>query len=198
MSASGRLPDGPSVPVPELGGTQRRARLQTLLHEADSAGGPVEAQGGRRGENHCTLPVSGVPPPPFFFKEVLVEIIYSWTCDAYNPLPSIVFLSLCRNGGGRSGVFCASSIVCEMSKRQSVVDVFHAVKTLRNSKPSMVDTPVSVLRGKEDRAWSWIYWKIENLFRLNAEDLTGNESKPKRNNKSVASRLRVRLIGMLT
>lgn len=30
-----------------------------------------------------------------------------------------------------------------MSKRQSVVDVFHAVKTLRNSKPNMVDTPVS-------------------------------------------------------
>lgn len=50
---------------------------------------------------------------------------------------------VCRNGGGRSGVFCASSIVCEMAKRQSVVDVFHAVKTLRNSKPNMVDTPVS-------------------------------------------------------
>ncbi|TMS12429.1 Receptor-type tyrosine-protein phosphatase kappa [Larimichthys crocea] len=47
----------------------------------------------------------------------------------------------CLNGGGRSGVFCASSIVCEMAKRQSVVDVFHAVKTLRNSKPNMVDTP---------------------------------------------------------
>uniref|UniRef100_A0A8C5I0A3 protein-tyrosine-phosphatase n=1 Tax=Gouania willdenowi TaxID=441366 RepID=A0A8C5I0A3_GOUWI len=47
----------------------------------------------------------------------------------------------CLNGGGRSGVFCASSIVCEMAKRQSVVDVFHAVKTLRNSKPNMVDAP---------------------------------------------------------
>lgn len=85
-----------------------------------------------------------------------------------------------------------------MSKRQSVVDVFHAVKTLRNSKPSMVDTPVSVLRGKEDRAWSWIYWKIEILFRLNAEDLTGSESKPKRNNKSMASQVRMQLIGLLT
>uniref|UniRef100_A0A671XL60 Receptor-type tyrosine-protein phosphatase kappa n=1 Tax=Sparus aurata TaxID=8175 RepID=A0A671XL60_SPAAU len=50
----------------------------------------------------------------------------------------------CLNGGGRSGVFCASSIVCEMAKRQSVVDVFHAVKTLRNSKPNMVDTPVMI------------------------------------------------------
>uniref|UniRef100_A0A8C4ZUB3 protein-tyrosine-phosphatase n=1 Tax=Gadus morhua TaxID=8049 RepID=A0A8C4ZUB3_GADMO len=47
----------------------------------------------------------------------------------------------CLSGGGRSGVLCASSIVCEMAKRQSVVDVFHAVKSLRNSKPNMVDTP---------------------------------------------------------
>jgi len=45
-----------------------------------------------------------------------------------------VSLSDCRNGGGRSGVFCASSIVCEMAKRQSVVDVFHAVKTLRTQE----------------------------------------------------------------
>ncbi|XP_062324074.1 receptor-type tyrosine-protein phosphatase kappa [Osmerus eperlanus] len=47
----------------------------------------------------------------------------------------------CLNGGGRSGMFCAASIVCEMIKRQNVVDVFHAVKSLRNSKPNMVDTP---------------------------------------------------------
>lgn len=48
-----------------------------------------------------------------------------------------------RNGGGRSGMFCAIGIVVEMVKRQNVVDVFHAVKTLRNSKPNMVETPVS-------------------------------------------------------
>ncbi|XP_030637073.1 receptor-type tyrosine-protein phosphatase kappa [Chanos chanos] len=47
----------------------------------------------------------------------------------------------CLNGGGRCGVFCAISIVCEMIKRQNVVDVFHAVKSLRNSKPNMVDSP---------------------------------------------------------
>lgn len=68
-------------------------------------------------------------------------------------------LCVYRNGGGRSGVFCASSIVCEMAKRQSVVDVFHAVKTLRNSKPNMVDTPVSLRLmlfkyiHKEKRPW---------------------------------------------
>lgn len=48
-----------------------------------------------------------------------------------------------RNGGGRSGMFCAIGIVVEMVKRQNVVDVFHAVKTLRNSKPNMVEAPVS-------------------------------------------------------
>uniref|UniRef100_A0A4W5P3D8 Receptor-type tyrosine-protein phosphatase kappa n=1 Tax=Hucho hucho TaxID=62062 RepID=A0A4W5P3D8_9TELE len=47
----------------------------------------------------------------------------------------------CLNGGGRSGMFCAISIVCEMIKRQNVVDVFHAVKSLRNCKPNMVDSP---------------------------------------------------------
>ncbi|KAJ8270755.1 hypothetical protein GJAV_G00118870 [Gymnothorax javanicus] len=47
----------------------------------------------------------------------------------------------CLNGGGRSGMFCAISIVCDMIKRQNVVDVFHAVKSLRNSKPNMVESP---------------------------------------------------------
>ncbi|XP_062311308.1 receptor-type tyrosine-protein phosphatase mu-like isoform X2 [Osmerus eperlanus] len=45
----------------------------------------------------------------------------------------------CLNGGGRSGSFCAISIVCEMLQHQRSVDVFHAVKTLRNNKPNMVD-----------------------------------------------------------
>ncbi|CAL8292346.1 unnamed protein product [Lota lota] len=45
----------------------------------------------------------------------------------------------CLNGGGRSGAFCAISIVCEMLRQQRSVDVFHAVKTLRNNKPNMVD-----------------------------------------------------------
>uniref|UniRef100_A0A8D3CE32 protein-tyrosine-phosphatase n=1 Tax=Scophthalmus maximus TaxID=52904 RepID=A0A8D3CE32_SCOMX len=45
----------------------------------------------------------------------------------------------CLNGGGRSGTFCAISIVCEMLQHQHSVDVFHAVKTLRNNKPNMVD-----------------------------------------------------------
>ncbi|XP_036397793.1 receptor-type tyrosine-protein phosphatase kappa-like [Megalops cyprinoides] len=46
----------------------------------------------------------------------------------------------CLNGGGRCGMFCAITIVCDMIKRQNVVDVFHAVKSLRNSKPNMVES----------------------------------------------------------
>uniref|UniRef100_A0A8C4RJK8 Receptor-type tyrosine-protein phosphatase kappa n=1 Tax=Erpetoichthys calabaricus TaxID=27687 RepID=A0A8C4RJK8_ERPCA len=53
----------------------------------------------------------------------------------------------CLNGGGRSGMFCAISIVCEMIKRQNVVDVFHAVKSLRNSKSNMVESPTSCYSG---------------------------------------------------
>ncbi|XP_062866581.1 receptor-type tyrosine-protein phosphatase U [Trichomycterus rosablanca] len=46
----------------------------------------------------------------------------------------------CLNGGGRSGTFCACTILMEMMGHHSMVDVFYAVKTLRNSKPNMVET----------------------------------------------------------
>uniref|UniRef100_A0A4W5QAS7 protein-tyrosine-phosphatase n=1 Tax=Hucho hucho TaxID=62062 RepID=A0A4W5QAS7_9TELE len=46
----------------------------------------------------------------------------------------------CLNGGGRSGTFCACTMLLEMIRHHSVVDVFYAAKTLRNSKPNMVET----------------------------------------------------------
>uniref|UniRef100_A0A8C4R924 protein-tyrosine-phosphatase n=1 Tax=Eptatretus burgeri TaxID=7764 RepID=A0A8C4R924_EPTBU len=46
----------------------------------------------------------------------------------------------CLNGGGRAGVYCAVSVLCDQIKNQSVIDVFTAVKTLRNSKPNMVES----------------------------------------------------------
>ncbi|KAI3358311.1 hypothetical protein L3Q82_014753 [Scortum barcoo] len=49
----------------------------------------------------------------------------------------------CLNGGGRSGTFCASTMILEMIRHHSIVDVFFAAKTLRNSKPNMVETMVS-------------------------------------------------------
>lgn len=48
-----------------------------------------------------------------------------------------------RNGGGRSGTFCAICSVCEMIQQQNIIDVFHIVKTLRNNKSNMVETLVS-------------------------------------------------------
>lgn len=47
-----------------------------------------------------------------------------------------------RNGGGRSGTFCACTMILEMIRHHSVADVFFAAKTLRNSKPNMVETMV--------------------------------------------------------
>uniref|UniRef100_A0A8C5EAF8 protein-tyrosine-phosphatase n=1 Tax=Gouania willdenowi TaxID=441366 RepID=A0A8C5EAF8_GOUWI len=48
----------------------------------------------------------------------------------------------CLNGGGRSGTFCACTMILEMIRHHSVADVFFAAKTLRNSKPNMVETMV--------------------------------------------------------
>uniref|UniRef100_A0A8C6VRF5 protein-tyrosine-phosphatase n=1 Tax=Nothobranchius furzeri TaxID=105023 RepID=A0A8C6VRF5_NOTFU len=49
----------------------------------------------------------------------------------------------CLNGGGRSGTFCACTMILEMIRHHSMVDAFFAAKTLRNSKPNMVETMVS-------------------------------------------------------
>ncbi|XP_050788242.1 receptor-type tyrosine-protein phosphatase U isoform X1 [Gopherus flavomarginatus] len=46
----------------------------------------------------------------------------------------------CLNGGGRSGTFCACTMILEMIKCHNWVDVFYAAKTLRNYKPNMVET----------------------------------------------------------
>ncbi|XP_053820434.1 receptor-type tyrosine-protein phosphatase U isoform X3 [Vidua chalybeata] len=46
----------------------------------------------------------------------------------------------CLNGGGRSGTFCASTMILEMIKCHNMADVFFAAKTLRNYKPNMVET----------------------------------------------------------
>lgn len=51
-------------------------------------------------------------------------------------------LFLRSNGGGRSGTFCACNILLEMIQYQNMVDIFYAVKTLRNCKPNMVESLV--------------------------------------------------------
>uniref|UniRef100_A0A669PMU9 protein-tyrosine-phosphatase n=1 Tax=Phasianus colchicus TaxID=9054 RepID=A0A669PMU9_PHACC len=49
----------------------------------------------------------------------------------------------CLNGGGRSGTYCASTMILEMIKCHNMADIFYAAKTLRNYKPNMVETLVS-------------------------------------------------------
>lgn len=53
-----------------------------------------------------------------------------------------IFVGVHSNGGGRSGTFCACTILMEMIQYQSMVDVFYAAKTLRNAKPNMVESLV--------------------------------------------------------
>lgn len=55
---------------------------------------------------------------------------------------SFFFGGVFSNGGGRSGTFCACTILMEMIQYQSMVDVFYAAKTLRNAKPNMVESLV--------------------------------------------------------
>lgn len=61
---------------------------------------------------------------------------------------------LCSNGGGRSGTFCACNILLEMIQYQNMVDIFYAVKTLRNCKPNMVE---SLVRNKA------VFWSRKNI-----------------------------------
>lgn len=76
---------------------------------------------------------------------------------------STMCVSPTRNGGGRSGTFCASTMILEMIKCHNMADVFYAAKTLRNYKPNMVETLVSTRHrwllvpahpsGREERCW---------------------------------------------
>ena len=50
----------------------------------------------------------------------------------------------CRNGIGRSGVFCSLWNVMEKIKMDDKVDIFQAAKRLRASRPNMVESLVSL------------------------------------------------------
>lgn len=97
-------------------------------------------------KNHLLPRVQQPLGPGMFCGFSLLELMPSGaipvavqTCDTEPIVTEPFYHFHCRNGGGRSGTFCAISIVCEMLRHQRAVDVFHAVKTLRNNKPNMVD-----------------------------------------------------------
>lgn len=162
-AATGRVPYGPTVPVPGLANVPGHAHIQTLLPQIGSSGG--EVAGGvrrRRGTDGGTLPVRNTqihlslvfnssdmsPSSGEKQNNTKTSIFFLSFSLLFSPLlldsSPVSWLLLFRNGGGRSGVFCSVSIVCEMLRQQRCVDVFHAVKTLRNNKPNMVDLLVNI------------------------------------------------------
>ena len=46
----------------------------------------------------------------------------------------------CSSGSGRTGVFCALSIVLERMRSEGVVDLLQTVRQLREQRPQMVET----------------------------------------------------------
>uniref|UniRef100_A0A8C6TVH6 protein-tyrosine-phosphatase n=1 Tax=Neogobius melanostomus TaxID=47308 RepID=A0A8C6TVH6_9GOBI len=69
----------------------------------------------------------------------------------------------CLNGGGRSGTFSACTMLLEMIRHHSIVDVFFAAKTLRNSKPNMVETMV---REKKQTTYTCLLGHSGLFFKL--------------------------------
>ena len=61
----------------------------------------------------------------------------------FNPALFLFFVN--SAGVGRTGVFCALSILIERLKSEGVVDVFQTVKQLRAQRPAMVQTKVRFL-----------------------------------------------------
>uniref|UniRef100_A0AAY4BJX4 protein-tyrosine-phosphatase n=1 Tax=Denticeps clupeoides TaxID=299321 RepID=A0AAY4BJX4_9TELE len=80
-------------------------------------------------------PYRDVPESRKAFLSLLVQV-HKWQRDCGDGRMVVH----CLNGGGRSGTFCACTILMEMIGHQNIVDIFYAVKTLRNSKPNMVET----------------------------------------------------------
>lgn len=83
-------------------------------------------------------------------------------CSEGATLSPLMCVCPTRNGGGRSGTFCASTMILEMIKCHNMADIFFAAKTLRNYKPNMVETLVSIRPslstlaagpGTEERCW---------------------------------------------
>nr|XP_006812661.1 PREDICTED: receptor-type tyrosine-protein phosphatase mu-like [Saccoglossus kowalevskii] len=56
----------------------------------------------------------------------------------------------CRNGSGRSGIFCALMATCARMKAEQIIDVFQAVKTVRDNRTGMVESVDQYIRCYEE------------------------------------------------
>ncbi|XP_020391476.2 receptor-type tyrosine-protein phosphatase mu-like, partial [Rhincodon typus] len=75
-----------------------------------------------------------VPQSPNSIIRIMQELD-SWQQQNGNK-PILV---TCWDGANRCGLFCAASFVCQQIVQEALVDVFQAVKTIRSSRPQVID-----------------------------------------------------------
>ncbi|XP_072448404.1 receptor-type tyrosine-protein phosphatase mu-like, partial [Chiloscyllium punctatum] len=75
-----------------------------------------------------------VPQSPNSIIRIIQELD-SWQQQNGNK-PILV---TCCDGASRCGLFCASSFICQQMLHETVVDVFQAVKTIRSSRPQVIN-----------------------------------------------------------
>ena len=77
-------------------------------------------------------------------------------------------------GVGRTGVFCALSILIERLKTEHVIDVFQTVKMLRQKRPAMVQTkvcPLLTCSPKSSNTNFFVNMTFHHLLIPNKDDL---------------------------
>ncbi|XP_038056405.1 receptor-type tyrosine-protein phosphatase T-like [Patiria miniata] len=80
-------------------------------------------------------PSGRVPASPVTVLQ-LVAALREWQCD-HTEARIVIH---CIDGEGASGTFCALLNILEKLKDENVVDVFHAVRKLREARPGMVQS----------------------------------------------------------
>ncbi|XP_060690096.1 receptor-type tyrosine-protein phosphatase alpha-like [Hemiscyllium ocellatum] len=75
-----------------------------------------------------------VPQSPNSIIRIIQELD-SWQQQNGNK-PILV---TCCDGASRCGLFCVSSLICQQIRHEATVDVFQAVKTIRSSRPQVIN-----------------------------------------------------------
>ncbi|XP_064476698.1 receptor-type tyrosine-protein phosphatase T-like [Ornithodoros turicata] len=79
-------------------------------------------------------PLSNVTPPSCDIMLDLIQKVERWQRQSKNT----TLIVQCINGCTNSGLYCASSIVCEQLKTEQDLDAFRSVQTIRNSRQQFV------------------------------------------------------------
>ncbi|XP_064476699.1 receptor-type tyrosine-protein phosphatase S-like [Ornithodoros turicata] len=79
-------------------------------------------------------PLSNVTPPSCDIMLDLIQKVERWQRQSKNT----TLIVQCINGCTNSGLYCASSIVCEQLKTEQELDAFRSVQTIRSSRQQFV------------------------------------------------------------